>query len=496
MHTLQVLEKKLGYTFRCKEQLQAALYHSSYANEHRCCGVSSNERLEFLGDAVLGLVTADYLFHRHPDLPEGDLTRIRAALVCEESLHEVAQKLELGRYLRLGRGEEAGGGRERTSILADATEDHSVEETLTNQGFLTERLLENAETIAADARIHYIHLTENAGIAANTNQALPYARGEYIGLLDHDDVLTPNALYEMADAITKANDRGVRVAFAYSDEDKCNGDETKYYDPNHKEDFNYDLILSNNYICHFLVMDADLMKKLAFRPECDGAQDYDLVLRAVSEVLAADGRSGEERILHIPRVLYHWRCHEASTAANPHSKKYAYEAGLRALQDHAAERGIPAKAEETRHVGFYRLQYTEVLQERPDVAAVGGRVLSGKNRGRIAGGRMTADGKVFYEGLPKDFGGYLHRAELSQDAEALDLRCIRLRSADRELFEKIVGVPYTEVVRGPEQQPVFDSSTLPAGADIRLLSLQLSEALRKRGRLLYLPEYPEKWERL
>lgn len=178
------------------------------------------------------------------------------------------------------------------------------------------------------------------------------------------------------------------------------------------------------------------MKKLAFRPECDGAQDYDLVLRAVSEVLAADGRSGEERILHIPRVLYHWRCHEASTAANPHSKKYAYEAGLRALQDHAAERGIPAKAEETRHVGFYRLQYTEVLQERPDVAAVGGRVLSGKNRGRIAGGRMTADGKVFYEGLPKDFGGYLHRAELSQDAEALDLRCIRIRSADRELFEK------------------------------------------------------------
>ena len=126
------------------------------------------------------------------------------------------------------------------------------------------------------------------------------------------------------------------------------------------------------------------------------------------------------------------------------------------------------------------------------MAAVGGRVLSGKNRGRIAGGRMTADGKVFYEGLPKDFGGYLHRAELSQDAEALDLRCIRIRSADRELFEKIVGVPYTEVVRGPEQQPVFDSSTLPAGADIRLLSLQLSEALRKRGRLLYLPEYPEK----
>ena len=122
MHTLQVLEKKLGYTFRCKEQLQAALYHSSYANEHRCCGVSSNERLEFLGDAVLGLVTADYLYHKHPDLPEGDLTRMRAALVCEESLYEVAQRLGLGSELRLGKGEEAGGGRERPSIIADAVE--------------------------------------------------------------------------------------------------------------------------------------------------------------------------------------------------------------------------------------------------------------------------------------------------------------------------------------------------------------------------------------
>ena len=381
-------------------------------------------------------------------------------------------------------------------ILADATEDHSVEETLKRQGFLTAQSQENGESCAADSRIHYVHLTENAGIAANTNQALPHAKGEYIGLLDHDDVLTPDALYEMTDAITKANDRGVSVAFAYSDEDKCDGEETRYYDPNHKEDFNYDLILSNNYICHFLVMKAGLMKKLQFRPECDGAQDYDLVLRAVAEVLAADGCAGEERILHIPRVLYHWRCHDASTAANPHSKKYAYEAGLRALQDHVTERGIPVKAEETKHVGFYRLQYREVLQERPDVAAVGGRVLSGKKRGRIAGGRMTADGKVFYEGLSKDFGGYLHRAELSQDAEALDLRCIRIRSEHKELFEKIVGVPYTEAVRGPEQQPVFDSATLPAGADILHLSLQLSEALRRQGRLLYLPEYPEKWERL
>ena len=116
------LEKKLNYTFRDRKLLSEALSHSSYANEHRSAGLKSNERLEFLGDSVLGFVTAEFLFAQHPDLPEGDLTRIRAALVCEQSLYEVARKLDLGRYLKLGRGEEAGGGRTRTSILADATE--------------------------------------------------------------------------------------------------------------------------------------------------------------------------------------------------------------------------------------------------------------------------------------------------------------------------------------------------------------------------------------
>ncbi|WP_312940576.1 ribonuclease III [Oscillibacter sp.] len=116
------LEKKLSYTFRAPPLLEEALTHSSYANEHRGRRMNSNERLEFLGDSVLGFVTAEFLFLQHPDLPEGDLTRIRAALVCEQSLYEVARKLELGRYLKLGKGEEAGGGRERTSILADATE--------------------------------------------------------------------------------------------------------------------------------------------------------------------------------------------------------------------------------------------------------------------------------------------------------------------------------------------------------------------------------------
>ena len=119
---MKELETKLGYSFQDALLLQHALTHSSYANEHRAEGMTSNERLEFLGDSVLGMVVADHLYRTHPNMPEGDLTRTRAALVCEESLYEVAKSLNLGSYLRLGKGEDAGGGRSRPSILADAVE--------------------------------------------------------------------------------------------------------------------------------------------------------------------------------------------------------------------------------------------------------------------------------------------------------------------------------------------------------------------------------------
>ena len=118
---MNTLEEKLGYSFQNRELLENALTHSSRANESRG-KLPSNERLEFLGDSILGMVVADHLYRGHPDLPEGDLTRTRAALVCEESLVEVAQALNLGEYLRLGKGESSGGGRERPSIQADAVE--------------------------------------------------------------------------------------------------------------------------------------------------------------------------------------------------------------------------------------------------------------------------------------------------------------------------------------------------------------------------------------
>ena len=112
---MQALEEKLQYHFKNTALLEEALRHSSYANEHRGAHFFSNERLEFLGDSVLGFVTAEYLFAKHPNAPEGELTRIRALLVCEDSLHEVAQRLELGKYLKLGNGEEGCGGRTRPS---------------------------------------------------------------------------------------------------------------------------------------------------------------------------------------------------------------------------------------------------------------------------------------------------------------------------------------------------------------------------------------------
>ena len=116
------LEEKLGYVFRDKSLLASALSHSSYANERKAIGYNSNERLEFLGDAVLGFVTADVLYRVDPALLEGRMTKLRAELVCETALHKTALELELGRYLRLGKGEEHTGGRERPSILADAVE--------------------------------------------------------------------------------------------------------------------------------------------------------------------------------------------------------------------------------------------------------------------------------------------------------------------------------------------------------------------------------------
>lgn len=351
-------------------------------------------------------------------------------------------------------------------VLADATEGNRVGE------------------IAAgykDSRIKYVKLEENKGISENSNRGLPFAEGAYVGLLDHDDILTPDALYEMHEAVQRGKNKGIEPELIYSDEDKCDAEAVRFFEPNHKEAFNLDLLLSNNYICHFLMMKTELLKQLGFRPEYDGAQDYDLILRAVERILALG--EGEERIVHIPRVLYHWRCHEASTAENPRSKEYAYEAGRRALQDYADRQGFSAKAENLPHLGFYRLKFQkDIFSCRKDLGAVGGKLL---HKGRIAGGRMDESGKLYYKGLPGGFSGNVHRAALTQDARAVDIRCFRLRPECRGIFEEAVGTPYI-TLPGTD---FFDAGRLPAGTDYTAVSLKLCRALRNAGyRILWDPE--------
>lgn len=293
-----------------------------------------------------------------------------------------------------------------------------------------------------DSRLRYVRVPQNKGISANTNAALAAAEGDYIGLLDHDDVLTPDALYEMARAIGENEKKGCTAWLLYSDEDKGNGDCTAFYEPHFKQPLNVDMLLSNNYICHFLVIKKELMKELRLRPEYDGAQDFDLVLRAVGELLY-ERRKGRESVVHVPKVLYHWRCHTGSTAENPASKRYAYDAGRRAAEDFMKSRGWKGTVEDTLHLGFYRISYEKsIFEQRPEVGVLGGKLLDTRNR--IAGGIYDEKSNPAYEGLRKEYSGYMHRASISQEAYAVDVRCMKVRRELRPMFEEIFGVRYEE----------------------------------------------------
>lgn len=122
MDDLKTLEEKIRYRFKNRQLLHQAMMHSSYANEHQAEGLKDNERIEFLGDAVLEIVSSEFLFFNYPDMPEGDLTKLRASIVCEPTLAMCTKELELGQYLYLGKGECRTGGRNRDSILSDAME--------------------------------------------------------------------------------------------------------------------------------------------------------------------------------------------------------------------------------------------------------------------------------------------------------------------------------------------------------------------------------------
>ena len=203
------------------------------------------------------------------------------------------------------------------------------------------------EYTANDARVKVTDVPENEGIAQNTNKALEIADGTFIGLLDHDDVLAENALYEVVKELNKAVDTDV----IYTDEDKVSTAMDEYFSPNFKPDFNLDMLRSNNYFCHFFVAKKELIETVGgFRREYNGAQDYDLFLRCIEKA---------ERIAHIPKILYHWRVHQESTADNPLSKMYAYDAGQKAIEQHLKRCGVTAEVSKTENLGFYRVKYQQ-----------------------------------------------------------------------------------------------------------------------------------------
>lgn len=196
-----------------------------------------------------------------------------------------------------------------------------------------------------DSRIRHENLKENLGIAENTNAAFRMAKGEFIGLLDHDDLLAPNALYEIVLALEKNPEADV----VYTDEDKVTTDLKEHFQPHLKPDFNLDLLRSNNYICHFFTVRREIVEQVGgFRTEFDGAQDYDFIFRCTEEA---------RKILHIPEILYHWRTHKESTADNPASKMYAFEAGKRAIEAHLKRTGTDGEVSHTPDLGFYRVKY-------------------------------------------------------------------------------------------------------------------------------------------
>lgn len=230
------------------------------------------------------------------------------------------------------------------------------------------------EYVRNDKRIVYTHLAENGGIAENTNAAIALADGEWIGFADHDDLLAPDALFEMVSLIRKGPDKEDQLAAAclhateeklqydmiYSDEDKVDMDGKTHFQPHLKPDFNLDLLRSNNYITHFLLVRRALLEQVGeLRKEYDGAQDYDFILRC-AECARAIG--------HVPRILYHWRCHKESTAENPFSKQYAVEAGKRAIEAHLARLHVNGEVAARKDMGFYTVKYP--VQGEPLVSVI------------------------------------------------------------------------------------------------------------------------------
>jgi GT2 family glycosyltransferase len=235
-----------------------------------------------------------------------------------------------------------------------------------------------SDCAGGDVRVRYRALPENRGIAENTNAAIEMANGSWIAFLDHDDLLAPDALYEAVRLIRRGNvpvteadapccrELGRQKAahteyeMIYTDEDKVDVDGVTHFQPHLKPDINIDLLRSNNYITHFLLVRRSLFERVGrLDPAFDGAQDHDFILRCAEEASAVG---------HVPRILYHWRSHRESTAENPFAKQYAVDAGKRAIEAHLKRTGTAGTVTSLPDLGFYRVQYP--VQGEPLVSIV------------------------------------------------------------------------------------------------------------------------------
>ena len=329
--------------------------------------------------------------------------------------------------------------------LADGGSVATKGEGTTGERTAVEELLRDYAKL--DSRIKYKKLPVNMGISGNTNAAYEMATGEYIGLLDHDDMLGADCLYEIVAALNVS-----RYDIIYTDEDKGDGEMTRFYDVNQKPAFDQDYLWANNYICHFTVLEANLMKELGFRTAFDGAQDFDIFLRAARKIAKESEKCYQNsQVVNIPNVSYHWRCHEGSTAVNPQSKLYAYEAGKKAVEEDLKERGIEAIVRHSKHLGFYQVAFEDIFRDRPEVAMVAGPVYK---KGRIAGGARDEKDKLLYGGLRKGFsGGHLHRASVWQQCYAADFSNAIFREALFSDFLKNQGInSKTEISKLPNDK--------------------------------------------
>lgn len=234
------------------------------------------------------------------------------------------------------------------------------------------------------------------------------------------------------------------------------------------------------------------MQELQLNGACDGAQDYDLVLRAVNHMMGKNRQAVKAEplpIVHVDKVLYHWRCHRDSTAENPASKAYAYDAGKRAVEGFLKLRGFKGRVVSLKHLGFYRIEYEpDLLSNRPDVGLVGGRLVDHKNK--IVGGIYREDGTPLYVGLHKEYSGYMHRAVLQQEAEVIDVRCMMASPAGEKLIEELTGLPY---MKNPVNKRFDWKGSLKEGVDYLELSRKLCSQIRQKGmRIVYDPAMTEK----